>query len=82
MLEHEKEIARAQMEDKIKNKPAEIADKILDGKLRAYFDQVCLLNQHFIKDTSITIAQLVEKRGQEIKKPLKVKQFLRWKVGE
>ncbi|MCH9626220.1 MAG: Elongation factor Ts [Chlamydiales bacterium] len=78
VIAHEREIAAAQ----IKGKPENIIEKILAGKLRAYFDQVCLLNQHFIKDSDLTIAQLVEKRGKEIGKPLKLTQFLRWRVGE
>lgn len=78
VIEHEKEIARAQ----IQGKPANIVEKILEGKLRAYFDQVCLVNQHFIKDTEITISELVAKRGKEIGKTLKISYFLRWRVGE
>lgn len=77
IVEHEKEIARAQ----IQGKPPQIVEKILEGKLQAYYDQVCLLNQKFVKDTSLSIAQLVEKRAKESGKPLKVTQFLRWKVG-
>jgi elongation factor Ts len=78
VIEHEKEIAKAQ----IKNKPENILEKILEGKLRAYYDQVCLINQKFIKDPELTIAELVAKRGKEIDKPLKVSYFLRWRVGE
>lgn len=78
IVEHEKEIARSQ----IKGKPAEIQEKIVQGKLKAYYDQVCLLSQKFIKDPSISIAELVEKRSKETKKPLKIVQFLRWKVGD
>jgi elongation factor Ts len=78
VIEHEKEIARAQ----IKNKPDNIVEKILEGKLRAYFDQVCLINQKFVKDQEITIADLISKRSKESGKSLKVSYFLRWKVGE
>jgi len=78
VIEHEKEIARAQ----IQNKPANIVDKILEGKLRAYYDQVCLVNQKFVKDPELSIAELVAKRGKEIGKALKVTYFLRWRVGE
>lgn len=78
VIAHEKEIARGQ----IKGKPENIMDKIIEGKLKSYFGQVCLLNQHFIKDPSMTIEQLVEKRSKEIGKNLKLTQFLRWKVGE
>ena len=78
VIEHEKEIARAQ----IQGKPANIVEKILEGKLRAYFDQVCLVNQHYIKDTDLTIAEVVAKRGKDIGKTLKLTYFLRWRVGE
>lgn len=77
VLEHEKEIAKAQ----IKDKPANIIDKIVEGKLKAYFDQSCLLNQKFVKDSSLSIQELVDKRAKEVGKPLKLTQFLRWKVG-
>ncbi len=64
VLQHEKEIARAQ----IKDKPANMMDKIIEGKLKAYFDQVCLLKQKFIKDPSLTIEALVANRAKEIGK--------------
>ncbi len=76
--EHEREIARAL----IKNKPAEIQDKIIAGKLEAYYDQSCLLRQKFVKDPSKSIADIVEKRGKEKGKKLKVSHFLRWRVGQ
>lgn len=77
IIEKEKDIAR----DQVKNKPANIVEKILEGKMKAYFDQVCLLNQKFIKDPDTTISQLVDKRGKEIGKPLKIQQFVRWQLG-
>lgn len=78
VIEHEKEIARAQ----IQNKPANIVEKILEGKLKAYYDQVCLINQHFVKNSDITIAELVAKRSKDLGKALKISYFLRWRVGE
>lgn len=78
VIAHEKEIASAQM----KGKPANIIDKIVEGKLKAYYEQVCLIHQHFVKDPSLTIGQLVEKKGKETGKSLKLSQFLRWKVGD
>lgn len=78
VIDHEKEIAGAQ----IKNKPAEILEKILVGKLEAYFKQVCLLYQPFVKDTSVTVEKLVESRAKECGKSLKLAQFLRWRVGQ
>lgn len=76
--QREGEIARAQ----IKNKPDNIIDKIIQGKIKAYCDQVCLLSQSYIKDTSKTIAQVVEDTAKRIEKPLEVVKFWRWKVGK
>ena len=74
----EEEIARAQ----VKGKPDNIADKIIAGKLNAFYDQFCLMRQKYIKDSSLSIAALVEKRSKEIGKPLKVSRFIRWQIGQ
>lgn len=78
VIAHEKEIARAQ----IQGKPDNIVEKILEGKLRAYYDQVCLVNQRFIKDTDLSVAEVVAQRGKEMGTSLKLSYFLRWRVGE
>jgi elongation factor Ts len=74
----EEEIARSQ----VAGKPQQIMDKIVEGKLKAFFDQVCLLGQKFVKDNSISIATLVENEGKRLGKPLAIRRFIRWKVGE
>ena len=58
ILEREREIYRAQMKDQ--NKPANVVDKIVEGKLNSYFEQVCLLDQPSIRDPKITIGQAVQ----------------------
>lgn len=73
----EEEIARGQ----VVGKPEAIADKIVEGKLKAFYEQVCLLLQKYVKDNAITIAQLVKKEGHRLGKPLAVRQFVRWRVG-
>lgn len=78
IVEREREVARAQ----VSGKPANIIDKIIEGKLRAYFDGFCLLRQKYIKNDEFTIAQLLEKEGKEQGKPLKIVNFLRWVVGQ
>lgn len=75
--EKEKEIARAL----IKGKPENMIEKILAGKLQAYYDQVCLLNQKYVKDSQITIQELVAAKAKETNKPLSIGSFWRWKVG-
>ncbi|MBN4066533.1 elongation factor Ts [Simkania negevensis] len=74
----EEDIARSQ----IKGKPENIMEKILIGKMKAFYDQACLLQQKFVKNSDVTVQQLVESRSKELGKPLKVLQFLRWEVGE
>ncbi len=73
----EEEIAKEQ----IKGKPANIVDKIVEGKLKAFYDQVCLLHQKYIRDNSITITQLLENESKRLGKQLGIKEFTRWKVG-
>jgi elongation factor Ts len=76
--ERETEIARSQ----IQGKPANIVEKIVEGKLKAFYDQVCLLCQKFVKDNTISIQELVNQEGKRLGKPLQLRSFLRWKVGE
>lgn len=76
--EHEREIARGQ----VKGKPANIIDKIVEGKLQAFYQQSCLLYQKYVRDPEVTVAELVENKAKAIGKPLKLSRFLRWKVGE
>ncbi len=78
IVEKEKEIAASQIPG---NKPKDILEKILQGKVQAFFDQFCLLNQKYIKDNAITVGQLVANRAKEIGKELKLTKFIRWHVG-
>lgn len=74
----EEEIARSQ----IQGKPENVAVKIVEGKLKAFYQQVCLLWQNYVKDNSLTITQLLEKESKVVGKPLTIRHFARWKVGE
>jgi len=73
----EEEVAKGQ----IKGKPANIIEKIVEGKIKAFYDQVCLLNQKYVKDNEITITQLLEQESKRLGKKLDIRSFLRWKVG-
>lgn len=77
VIAREKDIASSQL----KGKPAEMIEKILVGKIKAYASQVCLLDQKFIKDTSISVAEHVEAEGKKAGVKLEVVKFLRWEVG-
>lgn len=74
----EEEIARSQLPE---GKPEQVRTMVLAGKMKGFYDQVCLLNQKFIKDQSLTIAGLVEKHGKQVGKKLKLTKFLRLYVG-
>jgi elongation factor Ts len=78
VLAREEEIARSQVE----GKPANIVDKIVAGKLKAFTDQVCLINQKYVKDNSVTIEQFLEVCSKKVGKPLSIRCFWRWKVGQ
>lgn len=79
VLEHEKEIIRSQIPG---NKPAEMLEKIIEGKLNAYYKERCLTNQLYIRDDSKTIAALVEEHAKKSGKPLAINGFIRWSVGQ
>lgn len=78
ILARERDVAEAQM----KGKPANMIEKIIEGKLEAYYGSACLSHQKFIKNDQITIEQLVAQRSKEIGKPLKVTEFVRWGLNE
>jgi elongation factor Ts len=77
LVEKEKEIPWAQIANDPKNsgKPANILDKIAEGKLKTFFTESVLIDQPFVKDTSKTVGQLLQSAG------LKVVRFVRYKVG-
>jgi elongation factor Ts len=78
VIAQEREIAKSQ----IIGKPDNIIEKILDGKINAFFDSCCLLRQKYIRDDSLTIADLVSRQSKAAGKPLVLKAFLRWGVGQ
>ena len=74
-LEKEKEIYREQL--KSENKPADVVEKIIVGKLEKYYSDVCLLKQPFIKDDKITVEQLVAQKIATIGEKIEVVGFSR-----
>ncbi|MCX6988638.1 MAG: translation elongation factor Ts [Chlamydiae bacterium] len=76
-LAREQDIAK----DQVKDKPANIVDKIVEGKIKAYYDQVCLLCQKYIKDNAFSVADVVAAEAKKQGKEITVQSFMRWKVG-
>jgi elongation factor Ts len=79
-LEREKEIYRSQL--LVEKKPEKIWDKIIEGKLNKYFEEVCLLNQKFIKNTDITVGALVTNMIAKTGENIIVRRFARFQLGE
>jgi elongation factor Ts len=63
-------------------KPPQVAEKMVEGRLRKFYEEVTLLKQAFVMDSDLTIEQLVEKTGKELGAPIKVKGFVRLALGE
>ena len=79
-LEKEKAIYRAQMENS--GKPANVIDKIVEGKLGSYYSQVVLPDQPSIRDPKMTVAQVLSAAVKDLGAPVTVNRFVRLKVGE
>ena len=76
-IEREKAIFTEQ----VKNKPENIIEKIVEGKLKKFFAEKCLLEQAFVKDDSKTVAEVIEQAGKQAGGEAKIKRFVRFAVG-
>ncbi len=79
-LAKEREIQRARA--LAEGKPEKIVDKVVEGRMAKFYEEVCLLDQPFIKDNAISITQYVAARAKDLGDTLTVAGFLRFKVGE
>ena len=77
LLQAEREIYAKQVE----NKPANIIQKIVDGKIEKFYGQICLLEQGFVKDAEQTVTELLTARGKALNDTLTVRRFVRYQVG-
>ncbi len=79
-IEKEKAIYRAQMEKE--NKPPQVMDRIIEGKLGSFFAQFVLLDQPSIRDSAVTISQLVAQASARTGENIQISRFMRFRVGE
>lgn len=79
-LEKEKEVLKAQVVES--GKPAEIADKIVQGKINKFYEEVCLLEQTYIRDTKLKMNDLLQSLIAKIGENIKVRRFVRYQLGE
>lgn len=84
VLEHEKEIVRAQMREdpKMAGKPAQVIDKIVNGKMVKFYKEACLLDQQYVKDGDIDVKGYVASVAKEMGKKIAVTGFIRYAKGE
>src|SRR5438270_12984021 len=78
--EKEKEIYRAQAA--ATGKPANVVEKIVEGKMSKFYEEVCLLDQPFVKEPGISISQLIASKIGKLSENISVRRFARFKVGD
>ena len=78
--DREKEIYRAQAAQT--GKPANVVDKIVEGKMSKFYEEVCLYEQPFIKEQTISVSQLIASKIGKLGENISVRRFARFKVGE
>lgn len=78
VLEREREVYRAQFADK----PSNVIDKIVDGKLESFFKETCLLEQPYVKDQDITVNDHIKEHISKLGENIQVRKFARLAVGE
>jgi len=78
LIAKEREIAAAQ----VQGKPANIVDKIVDGKIDKFYSTICLLEQPFIKNPEVTIEDFVKSKIAELGENIIIRRFTRYSVGE
>jgi len=78
LVAREQEIYR----DQAKDKPAQVIDKIVEGKLNSFYQQFCLMEQASVRDADVTISQLVQDAIRILGENITVARFVRMKVGE
>jgi elongation factor Ts len=80
VLEQEREIARARA--LAEGKPEKVVDKIVEGRLQKFYEEVCLLEQPFVKEATLSVGQLVKTKIAKLGENIGVARFVRFKVGD
>lgn len=78
----EREILTAQAKNEPKPKPEAVIAKMVDGRIKKYYKEVCLLEQEYVKDPSKTVATLINEAVAKIGEKISVRRFVRYEVGE
>lgn len=81
-LEHEKEINRNMALNEEKPKPAAVIEKMLTGRIEKFYKEICLLEQMFVKDNTVSITSVLDKLSKDLGAKITVKRFTRYEMGE
>ncbi|MBR5926159.1 MAG: elongation factor Ts [Firmicutes bacterium] len=81
-LAHEKEVLVAQAQNESPNKPKEIIEKMITGRLKKQLQEVCLVDQKFVKNGDMSVKEYVDSVAKELGKPIQVVEMIRYEVGE
>jgi elongation factor Ts len=79
-LDKEREIQRGR--DDLKGKPANVLERIVEGRLSKFYEEVCLLEQPFVKEATLTVGQLIKTKIAKLGENIGVSRFIRYKVGD
>src|SRR6185503_5967664 len=80
VLEKEKDIQKARVI--AEGKPEKVADKIVEGRMSKFYEEICLYEQPFVKENTITVEQLIKGKIAKLGENISVARFARFKVGE
>jgi len=78
VIEREKEIYRAQ----VTNKPQQVVEKIVEGKLDKFFSDTCLVDQIFVKDPDKKVKDIITEKVAKVGENIVVRRFVRYQLGE
>lgn len=84
VIDHEKEIYMVQLKEdpKMASKPEQVLGKIIEGKIKKYYSEVCLADQSFVKDGDVTVAKYIENTAKTLGGTIKLISFVRYAKGE
>jgi elongation factor Ts len=80
LIERERQVYRDQVLEM--GEPANMVDKIVEGKIKKFFQDVCLMNQAYVKDPNITIRDYMNETVAKIGESIRVRRFVRFQLGE
>ena len=80
VLDKEKEIQRGRA--LFEGKPEKMVDRVVEGRMTKFYEEVCLLEQPFVKEASLTVGQLIKTKIAKLGENITVSRFIRYKVGD